>query len=180
MDVDAFPRLYHQPFTTTDLGAAFKQAMRRLTSTVSLVTTMIDNRRVGMAATAVQSVTADPATLLVCINRSASISQPLRVRGRFAVNMLHVSHLDLVPIFSGKLKDEARFAHGDWEIVDSMPILADAQSVLVCDVQDMATVGSHDVVFGKVVSIRIRPDIAPLLYENGGFARSQLLPYPAC
>lgn len=176
MDVDAFPRLYQQPFTTTDLGAAFKQAMRRLTSTVSLITTTSGGRRVGMAATAVQSVTADPATLLVCINRSASISQPLRERGRFAVNILHVSHLDLVPIFSGKLKDEARFAHGEWETMDDVPVLADAQAVLVCDVQSAATVGSHDVVFGEVVSIRIRPDIAPLLYENGGFARSQQLP----
>ncbi|MBL8584082.1 MAG: flavin reductase family protein [Rhizobiaceae bacterium] len=178
MDVDAFPRLYHQPFTTTDLGAAFKQAMRRLTSTVSLITTSMEGRRVGMAATAVQSVTADPATLLVCINRSASISQPLHQRGRFAVNILHVSHVHLVPLFSGKLKDEARFAYGDWETVDSVPVLSDAQAVLVCDVQSAATVGSHDVIFGEVVSIRIRQDIAPLLYEDGGFARSKAIPVP--
>lgn len=176
MDVDAFPRLYQQPFTTTELGAAFKQAMRRLTSTVSLITTSVDGRPIGMAATAVQSVTADPATLLVCVNRSASISRPLQDRGRFAVNILHVSHANLVPIFSGKLKDEARFAHGDWELIDSVPILADAQAVLVCDVRSANPVGSHDVVLGEVVSIRIRSDIGPLLYEDGRFARSQLLP----
>jgi flavin reductase (DIM6/NTAB) family NADH-FMN oxidoreductase RutF len=173
MDVDAFPRLYQQPFTTTEIGAAFKQAMRRLTSTISLITTSVDGRRIGMAATAVQSVTADPATLLVCVNRSASISAPLQERGRFAVNILHVSHADLVPVFSGKLKDEARFAHGDWETVDSMPVLADAQAVLVCDIRSTTPVGSHDVVFGEVISIRIRSDIGPLLYENGQFARSQ-------
>jgi len=175
LDVDAFPRLYYQPTTTSGIGAAFKSAMRRLTSTVSLITTKVDGRRIGMAATAVQSVTVEPATLLVCINRSASISEPLKREGRFAVNMLHVSHIDLVPIFSGKLKDEARFSHGLWEDVDSMPVLSDAQSSLVCRLASMVNVGSHDVIFGEVESIHVRQDIAPLLYENGGFARSQPL-----
>lgn len=173
MDVDAFPRLYYQPTTTTGLGAAFKSAMRRLTSTVSLITTKVDGRRIGMAATAVQSVTVDPATLLVCINRSASISEPLRREGRFAVNMLHVSHIDLVPVFSGRVKDEARFEHGAWEEIDSMPVLADAQSSLVCRMHSLVNVGSHDVIFGEVTSIHVRQDIAPLLFENGGFVRSR-------
>ena len=159
-----------------DLVADFKLAMRRLTSTKSLITTAHAGRRIGMAATAVQSVTADPATLLVCINKSASISAPLQDCKRFAVNLLHLSHADLVPIFSGKLKDEARFDHGAWEDCDGIPVLADAQAALVCDVSGMATVGSHDVFFGRVTSIAVRSEVSPLLYEDGRFARSANLP----
>lgn len=160
---------------TDDMATAFKQAMRRLTSTISLITTEHDGRRIGMAATAVQSVTADPATILICVNRNASISEPLRLRGRFAVNMLHSSHLDLVPIFSGKVKDEARFKHGHWGEIEGMPILMDAQASLVCDVSSFATVGTHDVIFGRVLWVDVRPEISPLLFEDGRFARSEQL-----
>lgn len=161
--------------TTSDVTASFKQAMRRLTSTISLITTQHEGRRSGMAATAVQSVTTDPATLLICVNRTASISVPLREQGRFAVNMLHISHQDLVPIFSGALKDEARFDHGVWAEAEGMPVLTDAQAVLVCEVASFATVGTHDVIFGRAIWVSTRPDIAPLLYEDGRFVRSSAL-----
>ncbi|PMV22704.1 MULTISPECIES: flavin reductase family protein [unclassified Pseudomonas] len=150
----------------------FKQAMRRLTSTISLITTRHLGQPFGMAATAVQSVTADPATILVCVNRSASISTALEVSGRFAVNMLHLSHVDLVPIFSGQLKGHERFEHGQWVEQHGVPVLADAQAALVCEVCEVATIGSHDVIFGRVLWVDTRPDISPLLYEDGRFARS--------
>ncbi|WP_292855489.1 flavin reductase family protein [Mesorhizobium sp.] len=165
-----------QDIASGDLVADFKLAMRRLTSTISLITTAHAGRRIGMAATAVQSVTADPATLLVCINRNASISVPLQESRRFAVNLLHLSHADLVPIFSGKLKDEARFDHGTWEDDEGIPVLADAQAALVCDVSGMAAIGSHDVFFGRVTSIEVRREVSPLLYEDGRFVRSTNLP----
>lgn len=150
----------------------FKQAMRRLTSTISLITTRHLGQPFGMAATAVQSVTADPATILVCVNRSASISTALEVSGRFAVNMLHLSHVDLVPIFSGQLKGQERFEHGQWVEEHGVPVLADAQAALVCEVCEVATIGSHDVIFGRVLWVDTRVDISPLLYEDGRFARS--------
>ncbi|WP_419795252.1 flavin reductase family protein [Pseudomonas palleroniana] len=150
----------------------FKQAMRRLTSTISLITTRHLGQPFGMAATAVQSVTADPATILVCVNRSASISTALEVSGRFAVNMLHLSHVDLVPIFSGQLKGQERFEHGQWVEQHGVPVLADAQAALVCEVCEVATIGSHDVIFGRVLWVDTRVDISPLLYEDGRFARS--------
>ncbi|PLR64158.1 flavin reductase [Pseudomonas sp. QC2] len=150
----------------------FKQAMRRLTSTISLITTRHLGQPFGMAATAVQSVTADPATILVCVNRSASISTALEVSGRFAVNMLHLSHVDLVPVFSGQLKGQERFEHGQWVEQHGVPVLADAQAALVCEVCEVATIGSHDVIFGRVLWVDTRVDISPLLYEDGRFARS--------
>ncbi|MNB86777.1 FMN reductase (NADH) RutF [compost metagenome] len=156
----------------TELVNDFKQAMRRLTSTISLITTRHLGQPFGMAATAVQSVTTDPATILVCVNRSASISAALEESGRFAVNMLHHSHVDLVPVFSGQLKGEERFEHGQWIEEHGVPVLVDAQASLVCEVSSVTAIGSHDVIFGRVLWVDTRPDISPLLYENGGFARS--------
>jgi flavin reductase len=161
--------------TNASAQANFKAAMRRFTSTICLITTELDGVRHGMAATAVQSVTADPPTILVCINQTASISQPLKQAGRFAVNMLHLSHAPLVPLFSGKLKGEERFAHGAWISLDGMPVLADAQAAFVCELKDVVHVTTHDVVLGKVCDARFMEDIAPLLYEDGKLVRSSAI-----
>ncbi|TXI05872.1 MAG: flavin reductase [Rhizobium sp.] len=154
---------------------AFKAAMRRFTSTICLITTELEGARHGMAATAVQSVTADPPTILVCINQSASISQPLKQAGKFAVNMLHLSHAPLVPLFSGKLKGEARFAHGEWLSLAGMPVLADAQAAFVCTLKDVVNVKTHDIVLGEVREARFIETIAPLLYEDGKLVRSSAI-----
>ncbi|ARM91213.1 FMN reductase (NADH) 1 (plasmid) [Rhizobium sp. CIAT894] len=158
--------------TSTEAQLAFKAAMRRFTSTICLITTELNGVRHGMAATAVQSVTADPPTVLVCINQSASVNQPLKISGKFAVNMLHLSHAGLVPLFSGQLKGEERFHYGEWLSLDGMPVLSDAQAAFVCKLKDVVHVGTHDVVLGEVLEARFIESIAPLLYENGQLVRS--------
>ena len=52
-------------------GLSFRAAMRRVASTVTVVTTGGPFSRHGMTATAVTSVSADPPSLLVCINQGA-------------------------------------------------------------------------------------------------------------
>ena len=46
----------------------FKQAMRHLAGGVTIIATEHEGCRTGMAATAVCSVSADPPTILICIN----------------------------------------------------------------------------------------------------------------
>src|SRR3954462_7103791 len=81
--------------------AAFRNAMRRLAATVTIVTTADGGRWHGMTATAVTSVSADPPALLVCVTQSASLQEPLMASGRFGVNLLRACHADLCGIFSG-------------------------------------------------------------------------------
>ena len=95
--------------------AEFKRAMRRLASTVTIISTAdVNGNRYGMAATAVTSVSTDPPSLLVCVNRDASIHAPLAGRGAFCVNVLTTGHEDLVSAFGGRLKGNERFSVGDW------------------------------------------------------------------
>jgi flavin reductase len=155
-----------------DITASFKMAMRRMTSPVCLITTRADERSYGMTATAVQSVSVDPPSLLICVNRSASISRPLSQRGRFAVNVLRTTHADLVSIFSGKATNNRRFGHGDWIELEDMPVLQDAQAIMICDRTAAFAVGSHDILIGEVRAVRVGSEISPLLYEDGKLARS--------
>ena len=64
--------------------------MRRLTTTVCVISCSLGDMWYGMTATAVTSVCADPPSLLVCINGSAAIHDPLIQSKRFCVNLLRV------------------------------------------------------------------------------------------
>jgi len=151
------------------LGEAFKQAMRRLATTVSIITTQgAGNRPMGMTATAVTSLSAEPCSLLVCVNRSASIHPSLPMGQRFCVNLLSEGHGDLSFAFGGKLPPEERFGMGEWDLAD-LPFLADAQVNFACTVDGIFDYGSHSIVVGKVEAIRIAPGFAPLVYGDGRF-----------
>jgi flavin reductase (DIM6/NTAB) family NADH-FMN oxidoreductase RutF len=157
--------------------AEFKRAMRRLASTVTIISTAdVNGVRYGMAATAVNSVSMDPPSLLVCINLDASIYAPLTGRGAFCVNVLTTEHEDLVSAFSGRLTGTERFTVGDWRNdVTGIPYLEDAQCNLVCGVDTVVPFGTHSIIVGRVTAARVAEGIAPLIYADGKLAASQSL-----
>lgn len=147
----------------------FKRAMRRLAATVTIIST-VDARgqRHGMTATAVNSVSMDPPSLLICVNRSASIHDPLLARERFCVNVLTTEHEALVAAFGGQLKGDERFAVGDWHgKADDVPYLGSAQSNLFCDIVNVMTFGTHSIVIGQVSAVCVQEQIRPLIFTDG-------------
>lgn len=158
---------------TTTLLPDFKQAMRRLAATVTIITTRHDGQRHGMAATAVNSVTTAPPTLLICINQTASIHAPLLASGRFCVSLLGHEHEPLVPMFSGRAAGEDRFQHGHWGgDADGLPYLEDAQAALLCRVTSRVPCGSHSVIIGEVEAVKLFGEPRPLIYQDGSFFRT--------
>ncbi len=126
-----------------------------------------------MAATAVNSVTTTPPTLLICVNQSASIHGPLLASGSFGVNLLGHEHEGLVPLFSGKAMGEERFAHGRWTAGwGGVPCLDDAQAALLCRVTSTLVCGSHSVIVGEVEEIHLSGEPRPLIYQDGAFFRT--------
>lgn len=154
---------------TTQVTAEFKRAMRRLAATVTIISTAdVNGNRYGMTATAVNSLSMDPPSILICVNHSASIHAPLLGRERFCVNVLTTEHEDLVTAFSGKLKGDARFMVGEWRNEDSgMPYLEDSQSNLFCDIVNVTPFGTHSVIIGRVTEVRVDEEIRPLIFADG-------------
>ena len=152
-----------------DLGDRFRSAMRRFTSTVTVITTGQDGQRHGMTATAVSSVSMDPPSLLVCVNRSGRLFELLESCERFCVNVLHSEHVAVSRVFAEPNSAE-RFTYGDWQTsAHGIPYLADAQVTVFCAKSLAVPYGSHCVFFGNVEDIKLRDDVAPLLYQNGSY-----------
>src|SRR4029077_10068694 len=97
------------------LEGDFRKAMRTLASAVSIVSTAHDDRRFGMTATAVCSLSMQPPTLLVCVNQSTSLHHPLLNAGRFCINILMPTRTSWrEPSAKKVLKTASRAAIGRW------------------------------------------------------------------
>jgi flavin reductase (DIM6/NTAB) family NADH-FMN oxidoreductase RutF len=153
------------------LNVEFKRAMRRLASTVTIITTTTPAGRSGMTATAVTSVSADPPSVLICVNRSASIHSSLNAEASFCVNVLSEDHHDLSFAFGGKVAPDQRFALGTWSKSEDngVPYLADAQANLFCTIDAVFPYGTHSIVIGKVTHVQIHGEVRPLIYGDGRF-----------
>lgn len=158
-----------------DREQEFRAAMRRLASTVSVITCADHNDWFGMTATAVTSVCTEPATLLVCVNRNASLHQPLHAGGRFCINILQTTQIKVAQAFSGQLRGRARFGVGHWTLHEGVPVLQDAQASLCCTLVQTLDHGSHSIFLGRVGSVAVADAVAPLIYQDGAYTHASAL-----
>src|SRR5271167_2617666 len=82
-------------------GEEFRSAMRRLAGGVSIVSGAGPAGPLGVTATAVTSLTAEPPSVLCCLNRALDLESAVKATGTFAVNMLRADHHDLAKRFAG-------------------------------------------------------------------------------
>jgi flavin reductase len=153
---------------------AFRDAMRRYAATVCIISCASNGSRHGMSATAITSLSVDPPSLLVCVNKSAATHRALSRGGRFCVNVLRSFHAGLSQAFSGKLRGEDRFDLGDWrQSDDGTPFLGDAQANFFCEIARILDYATHTIFVAPVCSVRLHEDVDPLLYQDGKYATAQ-------
>ncbi|PTX47636.1 flavin reductase [Gemmobacter caeni] len=152
---------------------SFRSAMGRFPGAVTIVTALAGAERRGITATAVCSVTAEPPSVLVCLNRATGTCAAVGEDGRFNVNLLSDAADALALRFAGVggVTGEDKFTEGDWQ-ADSrgLPVLADATVSLSCDVAEVVEAASHIIFIGHIVEMR-SADGPPLLYEQRRFHR---------
>jgi flavin reductase (DIM6/NTAB) family NADH-FMN oxidoreductase RutF len=152
------------------LRADMLLAMRRLARSVAVISCRDGERRYSMSATAVDSLSTEPPSLLICINRSSSIFPPLDAGADFCVNVLAAQHEHIAIDCSGRLKGEDRFTTGNWQTSrDGVPYLHDAQASLVCRQDGRFEYGTHAVFIGRLTEVLISGEVEPLVYVDGAY-----------
>jgi flavin reductase (DIM6/NTAB) family NADH-FMN oxidoreductase RutF len=152
-----------------ELEIAFRLSMRALTSAVSIISTAYEGLHFGMTATAVTSVSMAPPSLLVCVNKTASLHDPLVGSKRFYINILHAYQSDLAEAFSARPL-ENRFAHGKWASgFCGLRYLTEAQANILCDLDQSHSYGGHTIIIGKVRMVSVSEAVNPLIYQNGKY-----------
>lgn len=148
----------------------FRGAMRRLASGVALVSTAdAAGNRYGIAMTAFMSLSMDPPSLLLAVNRTASLCAPLLDRGLFAVNIMAAEQQAECEAFVARPPAE-RFASAEWALDESgMPVVSNAVARIICEVGQAESFGSHMIIKGLVRTVALGEDRSPLVYVNGRY-----------
>ena len=150
----------------------FKAGMRALAGAVNIITSANTGHRYGMTATAVCSASADPPTVLACINKLASTHGAVAKSKAFCVNVLRAEDWELSTTFSGAQSGEGRFKSRDWtRLATGAPVLIDALVSFDCRVVKKVMHGTHGIFFGQVEQVLVGKPGKPLLYSEGQYAK---------
>src|SRR5438128_4511263 len=152
--------------------ALFREAMSRLGAAVHVVTTAGPGGKTGATATAVCSVSDAPPTLLVCLNRRSQTNPAVVENGVFCINTLGAAGAEIADIFSGRtgVTGSDRFASGEWTTLSTgSPVLGSAVVALDCRIVEVRSVGSHNVFFGAVETVRAGPEGPALVYHDRAY-----------
>ena len=150
----------------------FKIGMRTLAGAVNIITSINSGHRYGMTATAVCSATADPPTVLVCINKLATTHGAISKSKVFCVNVLRSEDWELSTAFSGAQAGEGRFKSRNWtRLSTGSPVLIDALVSFDCRVVKTLAHGTHTIFLGEVDQVLVGKKGKPLLYSEGQYAK---------
>jgi flavin reductase len=147
--------------------------MARLGAAVSVVTTDGPAGRSGFTASAVCSVTDDPPTLLVCMNRASDRNVVFKANRVLCVNTLAAGHEELSAVFAGRTDDmDERFAEGTWyTLATGAPVLEGAVASFDCRITQVVEVGTHSVFFCEAAAIATSARHEGLIYFGRSYHR---------
>jgi len=149
-------------------GDAFRAAMGRFPTGVTVVTALTDDGPAGLAANAVSSLSLEPALMLACLDRGSRTLRALERAGCFGLNVLGAGATDLALRFASKDPVDAKWVGVAWEERAGTPLLEAAIVWIGCELRDVISGGDHVIVTGAVLDVAERPG-RPLLFHEGAY-----------
>lgn len=149
------------------------EAMRCFATSVSIISTSEDkDNHYAMTATAVSSVSLEPESMLVCVNKDTLFNSIVEGLDLFCVNLLTSKQISQSNDCAGGLPQENRVNDDEWEILeDGLAILKDAQANILCRKTESYSYGTHNILIGDVYKILVNSDIDTLLYMDGKYGK---------
>ena len=151
----------------------FREAMSRVASSVSIVCTDGPHGIAGFTCSAVCSVTDEPPTIMVCVNRKSAANAIIKANGVLCVSSLGADQVELSQMFAGigRVPMAERFAGPHWGVLATgSPCCRTSRVVLDCRVADIREVGTHSVIFAEVLSTAHAGGDEPLIYHSRNYA----------
>jgi flavin reductase (DIM6/NTAB) family NADH-FMN oxidoreductase RutF len=147
----------------------YRDVIGRFATGVTIVTAQAEHGPCGTTANALTSLSVEPPTLLLCLNRESATGRVVAEVGAFAINILADGQGELARRFATKGSDKfsgVSVAAGEL----GQPLLEDALAHLECRVTEQVAGGTHVVFIARVEHASARPG-APLAYFRGRFGR---------
>ncbi|HVS45729.1 MAG TPA: flavin reductase family protein [Verrucomicrobiae bacterium] len=142
--------------------------MRRYPTGVTVVTSIKDGEPRGITVNAFASVSVDPPTLLVCVNREARSYLYVATSRIFCVNVLAGDQAELARRFAGGVRDKQFDGIAHSAAATGAPVLDGVVAYFDCTVEAEHHTGSHSIFIGSVQACAEQAG-SPLGYFDGAF-----------
>jgi flavin reductase (DIM6/NTAB) family NADH-FMN oxidoreductase RutF len=144
-----------------------KQVNRQFVSGVTVVTAMDGEKPRGLAVNAFSSVSLDPPTVMVAVQRTSSTHDCLFRATHLAINILSTEQLDVVNIFATKSDD--KFAGLDWAPGPfGSPLIARSSAQMEVEIRERLQASTHTLFVCRVLHATVSGR-HPMVYSAGRF-----------
>ncbi len=148
-----------------------KQVNRRFVTGVTLVTAMDEDTPRGLAVNAFASISLDPPTVMVCVQRTSNTHDCLFTASHLAINIASVEQMEVMGKFASKTGDKfegVAWSRGRF----GTPLLAGSSAHLEVEIRERLQASTHTVFICRVVAAEVT-DLPPVVYSSGKFFSSE-------
>ena len=156
---------------------SYRAAIGRFATGVTIVTATHRGRRLAMTANSITSISLEPRLVLASFMHESDTGAAVRSSGRFGLSVLEAElGRDIARRCAGKLDpqegDDQLAGIATYTAPDGLALIDGALECLICSVEQIHTVGDHDVVIGRAERVpEAEAPGEPLVFYNGGFWR---------
>lgn len=148
-------------------GATLRRALGHVPTAVSVVTACDQDGPVGMTVGSFTSISLDPPLVGFFVDAGSATAARVQSAGRFCVNVLTQDQHAICGSFASRVPDRfAGITHGRAE--NGAVRIDDAVAWIECDIEEVVTLGDHELVVGRVTTLEVpnRP-VRPLVFFRG-------------
>jgi flavin reductase (DIM6/NTAB) family NADH-FMN oxidoreductase RutF len=152
----------------------FIKTMKSLTYPVCIASTQDSNFQYAITVSSVTSVSIDPPSLLVCINKSSAMNAAIKLGANMAINFLGSGQKEIASICSSKERVLERFDNDLWSgDSDNTPYLKDSKSIAFCKIANIVEHTTHVIVLLCVYEVILNNQRVSdqLLYCDGNYSK---------
>lgn len=156
-----------------ELAGQLKRILRFLPAPVGVVTSFdpATGEPLGLAMSAIMPVSLEPCAMAVAVNRTGSSHVGFLNSRRFCINLLDPASSDHLAPFGDPARRTERFRTADWKQEGPLWYIEGAPANIFCEVSQLISYGTHDLVIGEVRSLRSSGSTEILGWADGALGR---------
>lgn len=149
--------------------AHYRQVLGHFPTGVTVVAGVADGQPVGLAVGSFFSLSIEPPLVGFCVGKSSNSWKAMEPTGSFCINILGADQEDVCRVFAASGDD--KFSTIGWTKSESgSPLVNDVLAWIDCDLEAVHDGGDHHIVVGRVRSMDVGHEGAPLVFFRGGYA----------
>ncbi len=144
----------------------FRNALGCYLTGVTVITTSVSKKMIGVTANSFSSVSLDPPLVLWSIDKSSSRYSVMSNAENYVINVLSFDQTNVAVEF---VRNKDPFEKIDFiPGINNIPIIENSSAVFECETKDVIDGGDHSIILGKVINFSFN-ERKPLFFYKGDF-----------